>query len=233
MLMTEHCGQSGGDKPGQTTHRNYRRPTEEAERCAEPAAWKSALTAAMLGTTTYLRMPVAQLLLWAVAPAAFLAAIAVVIASLIRDGHTSALRWQIWLRIPNTTVVLATAGLLLIHADLYARQNWPTLLAGLSIGGSPRTPTGLDRLGAIGVGLAVLPLLLRRTWQQVLVSPLVIASILLTHSYTNTSFVIGALLIAISLWWTTRIRPAGAYSDPHHPVSILAADLEPATSATA
>ena len=196
------------------------------------AAAAAGIVAAMLGGTTYPTIPVGQLLLWAVGPAVFLAGIAVVIASLIRDGHTSALRWQIWLRIPNTTAVLATAGLLLIHADLYARLNWPTVLADLSIGGTPRVPTGLDRLGAIAVALAVLPLLIRRTRQQVLVSPLIIAVIVLTHSYTNSSFVIGALLLAISMWWITRIRPAAAYSDPHHPASILAADIEPATPAT-
>ncbi len=196
------------------------------------AAATAGIVAAMLGGTTYPTIPVAQLLLWAVGPAVFLAGIAFVIASLIRDGHTSALRWQIWLRIPNTTAVLATAGLLLIHADLYGRLNWPTVLADLSIGGNPRVPTGLDRLGAIAVALAVLPLLIRRTRQQVLVSPLIIAVIVLTHTYTNTSFVIGVLLLAISLWWITRIRPAAAYSDPHHPASVLAADLEPATPAT-
>jgi hypothetical protein len=198
-------------------------------RVTAAAAVGAGVLVAMLGVTTYPTMPVGQLLLWSVGPAVILAGIAVVLASLIRDGHTSALRWQIWLRLPNLTVALATAGLLLIHVDLYTRQNWPTVLANLSIG---RNPTGLDRLGAIAVALAILPLLLRRTQQQVLVSPLVIAVIVLTHSYTTSGFVIGALLLAISLWWINRIRPAAAYSDPHHPASTLAADLEAATPAT-
>ncbi len=198
-------------------------------RVTAAAAVSAGVLVAMLGVTTYPTMPVGQLLLWSVGPAVILAGIAVLLASLIRDGHTSALRWQIWLRMPNLTVALATIGLLLIHVDLYTRQNWPTVLANLSIG---RNPTGLDRLGAIAVALAILPLLLRRTQQQVLVSPLVIAVIVLTHSYTTSGFVIGALLLAISLWWITRIRPAAAYSDPHHPASTLAADLEPATPAT-
>ena len=193
------------------------------------AAVGTGVLAALLGATTYPTLSVGPLLLWAVGPAVLLAGIAVVLASLIRDGHTSALRWQIWLRLPNTTAVLATAGLLLIHVDLYARQNWPTLLPNLSIG---QNPTGLDRLGAIAVALAVLPLLIRRTQQQVLVSPAVIAVIVLTHNYTTTGFAIGALLLAISGWWITRIRPAAAYSDPHHPASTLAADLEPTTPAT-
>jgi hypothetical protein len=198
-------------------------------RVTAAAAVGAGVLVAMLGVTTYPTMPVGQLLLWSAGPAVILAGIAVVLASLIRDGHTSALRWQIWLRMPNLTVALATIGLMLIHVDLYARQNWPTVLANLSIG---RNPTGLDRLGAIAVALAILPLLLRRTQQQVLVSPLVIAVIVLTHSYTTSGFVIGALLLAIGLWWITRIRPAAAYSDPHHPASTLAADLEPATPAT-
>jgi hypothetical protein len=74
-------------------------------------------------------------------------------------------------------------------------------------------PTGLDRLDAIAIALAVLPLLIRRTRQQVLVSPLVIAVILLTHSYAKSSFVIGTLLLAVSLWWIIRIRTAAAALD--------------------
>jgi hypothetical protein len=139
---------------------------------------------------------------------------------------------QIWLRLPNSAIALAVAGLLLIHIDLSIDVRRFTLLEDLPLGGDVKTLTGLGRLGAIAVALAILPLFIRRTDRQILLSPLVIAVILWTHSYGNTAFVIGALLVSISLWWITRIRPAAAYSDPRHPASILAAELEPATWTT-
>jgi hypothetical protein len=129
---------------------------------------------------------------------------------------------------PTSTAVLATVGLVLIHTDLYARQTAFAVASDARL----RLPPGLDQLGAIAVGLAVLPLLIGRVPTQIFVSPLVVAVILVTYTYTNVSFIIIALLVAITLWWITRIRPAAAYADPHHPASVLAADLEPATAAT-
>jgi hypothetical protein len=219
-----------------------RQPTGNAEtgrrnlltgglRVAAGATVTIGILTAMLGATTYPTIPLTELVFWAVGPAVLLAAVAILIAALIRDGHTSALRWQIWLRLPNTTAVLATAGLLLVQADLYLRQYWPIGRADLPLGADPAAPTGLDRLGAIAIALAILPLLIRRTQHQVLVSPVVITLVLLTQTYTNTNLLIGALLVAMSLWWITRIRPAAAYSDPDHPAKILAADLEAAPRA--
>jgi hypothetical protein len=219
-----------------------RQPTGNAEtgrrnlltgglRVAAGATVTIGILTAMLGATTYPTISLTELVFWAVGPAVLLAAVAILIAALIRDGHTSALRWQIWLRLPNTTAVLAAAGLLLVQADLYLRQYWPIGRADLPLGPDPVAPTGLDRLGAIAIALAILPLLIRRIQHQVLVSPVVITLVLLTQTYTNTNLLIGALLVAMSLWWITRIRPAAAYSDPGHPASILAADLEAAPRA--
>jgi hypothetical protein len=55
---------------------------------------------------------------------------------------------------------------------------------------------------------------------------MVIALVLLTHSYTDTGFIIGALLLAMAVWCIARIRPASAYSDQHHRTSLLAAEFE-------
>src|SRR5262249_46377757 len=73
-------------------------------------------------------------------------------------------------------------------------------------------PVGIEQLGTIAVALAILPLTLRRIDHQILASPFVIAAVVWTHSFTNMAVVIGVLLIAITLWWLTRIRPTSAYS---------------------
>ncbi|HKO34020.1 MAG TPA: hypothetical protein VJY85_09765, partial [Candidatus Limnocylindria bacterium] len=200
---------------------------------AAGACVSAGVVTAMLGATAYPTLPTGALLIWAVGPAALLAATLIVIARLIRDGHTSALRWQIWLRVPNTTAVLATVGLLLVHADLQLRMHWPGLVGNLPAGAIHRLPTGLDRLGAVTVALAILPLLVHRTGQQILLSPLVVSVVLLTHSYTNTNVVIVAMLTAVTGWWLSRLRPAAAYSNPRHPASTAAAELEPARTASA
>jgi hypothetical protein len=167
----------------------------------------------MLGSLTYPLVPTWFILLWATIPALILAAGGTLIAALIQQGYTSAVRWQLWLRLPNTTTVLATLGLLTIHAYLY------TNVAADWYQHHPSLPNGIDELGTIATALAILPLLLNRLDQQVLGSPVVVGIVIWTHSYPNTGLVIGALLAAIAIWWIRRIRPAAAYSDRTHPAT--------------
>ena len=175
----------------------------------------------MLGTISYPFVPTWYFLLWATIPAFTLAATGVLIAALIQYGHTSALRWQIWLRLPNTTIVLAIVGLLAIHAYLYTNVLPAWYLH------HPNLPNGIDQIGTIAVALAVLPLLVHRLDHQILISPIVVGIVIWTHSYTNMALVIGALLAAITLWWITRIAPAAAYRDQTHPATRLANQVEP------
>jgi hypothetical protein len=165
-------------------------------------------------------VPVWYLLLWTTTPALLLAGIAFVLGVFIQYGYTSAVRWQIWLRFPNTSAVLAVTGLVLIHLYLYttASPHASSYQAGL--------PDGVDQLGAIALGLAVLPLVFRRLEYQIIASPFVIGTIMWTHSYTNMAVVIAVLATAIIGWWLVRIRPAGAFSDPTHPATVVAAELE-------
>jgi hypothetical protein len=179
------------------------------------------LVTTMLATISYQLVPTWYILLWAAIPALVLAATSALIAALIQHGYTSALRWQIWLRLPNTTTVLAAAGLLTIHAYLYTNLS-PTWYIH-----HPPLPNGIDELGTIAAAVAVLPLVAHRFDHQILLSPLVVGVVIWTHSYTNMALVIGALLAAITLWWITRIRPAGAYSDQNHPATRMAHELEP------
>jgi hypothetical protein len=166
-------------------------------------------------------------LLWATGPALILAGIAVLIALLVEHGFTSATRWQIWLRFPNTTTVLMVAGLIAIQVYLYTTASRSSLRF------YPGLPDGVDQLGTIATGLAVLPLVLRYLERQVIASPLVIGIVIWTHSYTNMTVVIGILLAAIIGWWLLRIRPAGAYADANHPATVLANELEDPSPAAA
>ena len=184
---------------------------------------------AMLGVATYPMVPVWFWLAWTTLPVLILAGALVVLALLVLHGYLSAIRWQIWLTFPTTATVLMTAGLLTIHAYLLTNTSNYVLEYG------PRLPE-VDRLGAIAVSLAVLPLLIRRFTYQVIVSPVAIGAVMFTHSYTNTAVVIGVLLAAIIVWWLVRIRPAPAFADPDHPASLLATSIEqpvPAASSSA
>jgi Hsp70 protein len=174
---------------------------------------------AMLAVATYSVVPVWFWLAWTTLPVLILAGILVVIALLIQHGYLSAIRWQIWLAFPIPATVLMTAGLLTIHVYLLTNASNYILQYG------PRLPE-VDRLGGIAVGLAVLPLLIRRFTYQLIVSPVVVGVVMFTHSYTNTAVVIGVLLIAIIAWWLTRIRPASVFADPDHPATILATSIE-------
>jgi hypothetical protein len=188
-------------------------------RVAAAAGVVAGFVTAMLGVATYPMVPVWFWLAWTTLPVLLLAGVLVVIALLVLHGYLSAIRWQIWLAFPTTAVVLMSAGLLTIHAYLLTNASNYVGVYG------PRLPE-VDRLGAIAVGLAVLPLLIRRFTYQVIVSPLAIGVVMFTHSYTNTAVVIGVLLAAIVVWWLVRIRPAAAFADPDHPATILATSLE-------
>jgi len=119
------------------------------------------------------------------------------------------------------------AGLIAIQVYLY------TTASRYSLRFYPGLPDGVDQLGTIAAGLAVLPLVLRYIERQVIASPLVIGVVIWTHSYTNMTVVIGILLAAIIGWWLLRIRPAGAYADPNHPATVLANELEDPSPAAA
>jgi hypothetical protein len=207
-------------RPAEDAERARRRMLARGIRIAAAATVAAALVTTMLGTATYQLIPVWYLLLWAVGPTTVLAAAATLIAGLVQHGYTSVVRWQIWLRIPNTTVVLMVAGLVAIESYLYTSASYH------AIGSRLHLPDGVDLLGTIAAALAILPLASRYLDRQVIASPFVVAIVIWTHSYTNMTVVIAALLGAVVLWWFTRIRPAAAYADPEHRATILAAQAE-------
>jgi hypothetical protein len=199
--------------PDDQTESTRRAHLARGIRISAAAAVAGGLVIAMLGTISYQLVPTWYFLLWATVPALILAATAALIATLIHKGHPPARRWQFWLRLPNTTTVLAIAGLLTIHAYLYTNLVPSWYLH------HPRLPNGIDQLGTIATALAILPLILRRPDHQILVSPVVVGIVIWTHDYANTTLVIGILVAAITLWWITRIRPAAARSGPAHPAA--------------
>jgi hypothetical protein len=209
----------------QQTETERRRRLARGLRISAAVSVASGLATTMLATVSYQVVPVWYFLLWTTVPALTLAGITALVATLVQRGHTSAARWQIWLHLPTTTTVLAIAGLLTVHAYLYTNivPGWYLHHA--------RLPQGIDQLGAIATGIAILPLIFRRLDHQVLASPVVIGTIVWTHSYTNTALVIGLLLTAVILWWTTRLRPAAAYNDPHYRATHMASELEPTLAA--
>ena len=96
----------------------------------------------MRATVSYQVVPVWYFLLWTTVPALILAGVTALVAALVQRGHTSAARWQIWLRLPTDTTLLAVAGLLIVHAYLYTNivPGWYLHHA--------RLPHGIDQGGA-------------------------------------------------------------------------------------
>jgi hypothetical protein len=175
-------------------------------------------TAAVAGST-YRQVPVWYLLGWSVGPGVVLAAATAIVAAVVTRGHTSALRWQIWLRLPSLSLVLVASGIIIVEVNLATHPDAASYLD------SSRS-LGLAQVGTLAIALAVLPLVLHRIDHQLFAAPFVIGPVLWTHSYTTTNTVVGMYLVACVAWWVTRIRPAGAYTNPHHPATRLALSLE-------
>jgi hypothetical protein len=178
---------------------------------------------AAVASSAYHQVPLWYVLGWSLGPAALLAAGTAVIVLIVPRGHATALRWQIWLRLPTASLVLAVVGLLALELNLLAHRTAASYLD------SSRS-MGIGQIGTLAVALAVLPLVLHRIDHQLLAAPLVVGPVLWTHSYTTTNTVLGMYLAAGVAWWVTRIRPAGAYNNPHHPATRLVATLEAESS---
>jgi hypothetical protein len=179
------------------------------------------LVTTMQALAVYTETPTWWFLLWTTAPAAVTAAALATIAGLVQRGYTSAIRWQIWLRFPNTATLLLTAGVIAIEVYQYVTTSDFATLLQIDL------PDSVATLGTIAAGLSASALLIPRPVHQVIASPAVIGGIAVIHTYTNMTIILDILLVTIVAWWLVRIRPAAAFSNPAHPATILASRFDP------
>jgi hypothetical protein len=155
-------------------------------------------------------------------PTLLMASMTLLVALLVRVGYSSAVRWQVFLRLPAATLLLATVGFICTVI---------VTLITYSIGDPDQTVPdipAIDFVGAVATALAIVPLIYSRWDSRVIASPFVIGAVILMHVYATTTMPITATFVIVLMsWWLTRIRPAGAYSNPNHTAADIAHQLQP------
>jgi hypothetical protein len=133
---------------------------------------------------------------------------------------TSAVRWQVFLRLPSATLVLAAFGF--TCTVIVTLINYSVDLSDQIVPDASR----LGRLGAYATALAIVPLVYSRWDHRAHASPFVLAPAILMQVFASTTPITATFVVVLLGWWCTRIRPAGAYSNPNHTATAIADQLQ-------
>ncbi|WP_218578857.1 Hsp70 family protein [Phytohabitans houttuyneae] len=160
-----------------------------------------------VGAAGYIAAPAAPFLKWAIVPLLPLAVVVAVAAiAVARWGRRPAVGWHVWLRFPISSVIAATAGMLLVHYTFWHWTDTPLIETAARFGGL-----------LIGVG-AALALAQPLPYRVVVAAPLGAATALLTSP--DSTGVLGVIyVLAVTVWWAQRLwqlayRPPAAWQPP-------------------
>jgi hypothetical protein len=158
-------------------------------------------------------------------PAALLAAMAAALSFLIQRGGTPVPQWVGRLRFPLVPTLFGTIGTFTI--EFYLETN-TSLDAVLRYGSG--LPDWVLSAGEASVALAVITLATRRLLPRVLVGIAAVFVVFIAYDYNNLALVVGALVLAILIWWGLRLRPPATPSATPAPNAGPTAHATPAPS---
>jgi hypothetical protein len=158
---------------------------------------------------------------FATCPTLLMAGVTLLITYVIRFGYLSAVRWQVFLRLPAATLALAAVGFTctVIVTLINDTVGVPYQLV--------RDAPVISLEGAYATAAAIVPLVVTRWDTRVIVTPFVLVAVDLMEGYASTTPITATFVIVLMSWWFTRIRPAGAYSNPYHTATAIAHRLQP------